>query len=99
MTTKGLVAHAGKVLQKHIPTLPVPYWIGMMGGYAFDLLSKISGKKLAISSVRVKKFCAVTQFDASKALAAGFRAPYSLQEGLGRTLGYEFGEEVDTGKS
>ena len=32
----------------------------MTGGYCFDLLAKLTGKKLAVSSVRVKKFCATT---------------------------------------
>jgi len=45
---------------------------------------------LTVSSVRVKKFCATTEFDASKALATGFKAPYTLGEGLARTLEFEF---------
>jgi GlcNAc-P-P-Und epimerase len=68
----------------------IPYFIGIMGGYGFDLLSWISGKKLRISSVRVKKFCATTQFDSTRAYESGFKAPYTLQEGLERTLHYEF---------
>ena len=34
----------------------IPYWLGLMGGYFFDLLSFIIKKKLNISSVRVKSF-------------------------------------------
>jgi nucleoside-diphosphate-sugar epimerase len=90
LTTKELVTHVGKVLEKRIPTLQVPYGLGMAGGYCFDLLSKILKKKFAISSVRVKKFCAETQFDASKTAATGFRPPYTLKEGLARTLESEF---------
>ena len=85
-----LVALVEKVLDKHIPSVHFPYWMGMMGGYCFDLLAKITGKKLAISSVRVKKFCAVTQFDSTKAMTSGFVPPYTLQEGLARTLEFEF---------
>ena len=85
-----LVAHVSKVLNKHIPTTHFPYWLGMMGGYCFDLLAKITGKKLSISSVRVKKFCATTEFDATKAHTSGFKAPYTLDEGLARTLEFEF---------
>ena len=85
-----LVALVEKVLGKHIPSTHFPYWMGMMGGYCFDLLAKITGKKLAISSVRVKKFCAVTQFDSTKAMTSGFVPPYTLQEGLSRTLEFEF---------
>jgi len=68
----------------------IPYFIGMVGGYCFDFLSWISGKNLRISSVRVRKFCATTQFDATKVLNSGFKAPFTLQEGLERTLQYEF---------
>jgi len=85
-----LVTHVEKVLNKHIPQTHFPYWIGMLGGYCFDLLAKITRKKLTISSVRVKKFCATTQFDATKVQQSGFKAPYSLKEGLRRTLEFEF---------
>lgn len=54
------------------------------------VLAKVSGKKLPISSVRVKKFCSTTEFDARKAHSCGFKAPYTLDEGLARTLEFEF---------
>ncbi|MBQ3930279.1 MAG: UDP-N-acetylglucosamine 4-epimerase, partial [Paludibacteraceae bacterium] len=66
------------------------YWLGMAGGYCFDFLAFILRKKLTVSSVRVKKFCAVTQFDSSKAMNSGFVPPYTIQEGLARTIKYEF---------
>lgn len=89
-TMNELVAHVGKVMKKQIPATHFPYWLGMMGGYCFDLLAKITGKKLTVSSVRVKKFCATTEFDAKKAHSCGFKAPYTLGEGLARTLEFEF---------
>ncbi len=85
-----LVAHVSDVLGKHIPATHFPYWIGMAGGYCFDLLAKLTGKKLTISSVRVKKFCATTEFDATKVHSCGFEPPYTLKEGLARTLEFEF---------
>ena len=85
-----LVSHVEKVLGKHIPSTHFPYWMGMMGGYCFDLLAKITGEKLTISSVRVKKFCAVTQFDSTKAMTSGFVPPFTIKEGLARTLEFEF---------
>ena len=85
-----LVSLVKKVLNKRIPSIHFPYWMGMAGGYCFDLLAKITGKKLPISSVRVKKFCATTEFDSSKMLSTGFVPPYSLEEGLTRTMEFEF---------
>lgn len=89
-TMNELVGHVSQVLNKHIPMTHLPYWLGMLGGYGFDLLALVTRKKLTVSSVRVKKFCATTQFDASKVLAAGFKAPYTLGEGLAKTLEFEF---------
>jgi hypothetical protein len=38
----------------------------------------------------IKGFCATTKFDAQAAHGSGFQAPYTLGEGLVRTLKYEF---------
>ena len=89
-TMNELITHISKVLNKRIPSTHFPYWLGMFGGKCFDLLAWVTRKKLPISSVRVKKFCATTQFDAAKAHSSGFKAPYSLGEGLARTLTFEF---------
>jgi nucleoside-diphosphate-sugar epimerase len=75
-----------------VPSFRIPYWVGLAGGYTFDVLARLTGKKLLIFSVRVKKFCTTTQFDASKAHATAFTAPFSIDEALERTLRYELGE-------
>ncbi|SPZ88655.1 NAD-dependent epimerase/dehydratase family protein [Sphingobacterium multivorum] len=89
-TTNDLVYHTGNILGKSIPTTRIPYWLGMMGGYCFDVLAFITRKKLNISSVRVKKFCAVTKYDSTKAMSTGFVPPFTLEEGLGLMLKEEF---------
>ena len=78
-----------KKMKLSIPKINIPFWLGMLGGYGFDLLAFLTRKTLSISSVRVKKFCATTQFDASKAHST-FKAPYTLEEGLNNTLEFEF---------
>jgi len=77
-------------LNKKVSGIRLPYFIGILGGLFFDLLARISRRKLAISSVRIKKFCATTQFNATAVIESGFLPPYSLSEGLHRTLYYEF---------
>lgn len=96
-TMNELVSHVSKVLNKHIPTTHYPLWMGMFGGYCFDVLAFITRKKLAISSVRVKKFCATTQFDATKVQSLAFKPPYTLAEGLARTLEFEFIHNASNG--
>lgn len=89
-TTKDLVALTSKILGKHIPSIQIPYALGMLGGYCFDVLAFITRKKLPISSVRVKKFCAVTKYDSTKMRDSGFVPPYTLEEGLSHMLKAEF---------
>lgn len=85
-----LVGVVSKVMTQHIPSFRIPYFLGMLAGYGFDFVAKISGIKPSVSSVRVKKFCATTQYDAGEAHKSGFVAPFTLEEGLSKTLDYEF---------
>lgn len=89
-TTNDLVYHTGNILQRKIPAIHIPYWLGMLGGYGFDAVAFILRRKLTISSVRVKKFCAVTQYESAKAMASGFIPPYLMEEGLRQMLKSEF---------
>lgn len=84
-----LVSVIDEKMKLRTPKIRIPYFIGMIGGYCFDIFSKITGKNLSVSSVRVKKFCATTQFNATKAHNS-FNAPYSLKQGLDKTLEHEF---------
>ena len=67
----------------------IPKFIGLILGYSADAISKL-GLRLPISSVRVKKFCASSEFSSAKNELDGFEAPYTLLEGLEKTLEAEF---------
>jgi hypothetical protein len=69
--------------------LSIPYILGLFIGILFDFLSFILRRKLPISYVRVKKFCANTQYNATKAHNE-FDAPFSLEEGFKRTINNDF---------
>ena len=93
LTMTSLLGVIEKSLNKKIPSVRIPVWLGYLGGFGFDVLAFVTRKKFAISSVRVKKFVATTQFDATKVHSSGFKAPYTLKEGMDRTLNYEFVQE------
>ena len=85
-----LVSEARKTLfGKNNVGLRLPAFLGMAIGYFADLVAKVTGKTLPVSSIRVKKFMGTTQF-ASSVGETGFVPPVSLEEGLARTLRYEF---------
>jgi len=71
----------------------VPYAIGLLGGYAFDFLAKLTGRTFPISAIRIKKFCANTQIASEKLGEIGFVSPYSLRDGLKRMILSEFKKE------
>lgn len=68
----------------------LPYWMGLMLGYVADGFTAVTGKKLPLSSIRVKKFCSSTAFASAKQDLDDFEPPYTLQEGIDRTLHSEF---------
>lgn len=70
--------------------LRIPYWLGLILGYTADLFTKVSGRTLQVSSIRVKKFISSTEFKSAKANLDGFQPPHSLTDGLERTLKSEF---------
>ena len=80
-------------------SIRIPYALGSAGGAAADVLSILLRREFPISAVRVKKFCATTQFSSSRIASSGFRPPVALREGLERTIAYEFlgGHEKELG--
>ena len=93
LTISSLIIIINKALNKKTPSIKLPIWVGFLAGYFFDLIAFLTKKKLPVSSVRIKKFISTTQFDGSKAHSSGFKPPFTLEEGLKRTLKYEFFEK------
>ena len=87
-----LVSIVNKALGKKGSVLRLPYSLGLLAGYGFDVLAKLTGKELPVSSIRVKKFCARTQFK-SRTDYLGFKPVCSLEEGLSCTVKNEFGKD------
>lgn len=72
----------------------LPYSIGLLAGYGFDLVAKIIGRPLPISSIRVKKFCKESTYNTALA-ETGFVPPVDLTEAIDRTIKYEFVDKVE----
>lgn len=69
--------------------LRIPYSMGLFLGAIADGLA-IFGIRLPISTMRIKKFCASSQFLSAKEELAGFVPPVFLRDGLQATLDAEF---------
>jgi nucleoside-diphosphate-sugar epimerase len=91
LTMNEFVSQVRKKLKGKTGVGPrLPYWVGIMLGYTADLAAKISGKNLPVSSIRVKKFVSSTEFKSANASLDNFQAPFSLIDGVNRTLQSEF---------
>jgi nucleoside-diphosphate-sugar epimerase len=86
LTTKQLVKHAEAALGKKIFPIKIPYLIGYSGGLFLDIVSKITKYKFSISAVRVKKFCATTQFSSVTIQNTNYTPKKTLAEALEITI-------------
>ena len=68
----------------------LPYLLGLIVGYTADIISKLSGRNLPVSSIRVKKFASSTEFKSAKSNLDNFQPPFLLSDGVERTLQSEF---------
>ena len=91
MSTAELVEHIWRCLGRQGKPARMPKSVAMAAGYCFDVLARVSGKRFPISAIRVRKFCESTQFKADRIAGTGFKPPYTLAEGLARTIEQEFG--------
>lgn len=67
----------------------LPFSVGYSICKCFDLVSALTGKRFAVSSIRVKKFCANSVFNTAVE-STGFVPPVPLEEALENTVRHEF---------
>jgi GlcNAc-P-P-Und epimerase len=89
---RALSSEAASRMGRRLPKFRVPYLAGYAIGTALDVAARLTGKSFPLSAVRVRKFCADTQFSAERAYASGFSPEVSLTEALARTILAEFPE-------
>ncbi|MAD12572.1 MAG: UDP-N-acetylglucosamine 4-epimerase [Flavobacteriaceae bacterium] len=72
--------------------IKIPYFFAIFFTRIIDFFAFILNTKFPVSSVRIKKFCAVTTFNSEK-MQKIFKPPYKLEQGLKNTLDFEFTNE------
>lgn len=91
-TMNSLVANVNAILGKSKKiSLRMPFAVGYVIGKGFDLAAAVTGKRFAISSIRVKKFCANSVYNTAID-QTGFIAPVPLEQALAQTVRHEFME-------
>jgi nucleoside-diphosphate-sugar epimerase len=90
LTTRELVDLMAAELGVTISARPIPLPVGLLAGRVFDLAARATRRTFPVSAIRVQKFAAETTVDASAVDRGGFARPFSIVEGLKRTLAAEF---------
>ncbi len=86
LTTRELISNVEMEIGEKIIPIKIPYVIGYFAAKSLDLIFGILKKKNPISAVRVKKFCATTQFDSATINDTGFVPQFTLENGLQITI-------------
>ena len=85
LTSGGIAKAILESLGRKPKPLTIPYALGYAMGLPFDVVIKLTGKNLPISTARIHKlFQAQTKFESDKVFATGFVPPVSLREGIER---------------
>lgn len=91
LTMDELIKHARlKLFGTSTIGVRIPRWLGMLIGHLADVLSKLLGKKLRVSALRIKKFTSSSHFTSAKPQLDSFKPPYTLHDGINRTIESEF---------
>lgn len=91
-TMNSLVANVNRILGRPEKIgFRLPFAVGYAIGKGFDLVASLTGKRFAISSIRVKKFCANSVYNTAID-RTGFVPPVPLEQALAQTVRYEFVE-------
>ena len=76
-------------------SLSMPLWLATTITLPFDLMIKITGKNVPISTSRVKKLATETYHSAKKVFQEGFKPQYSTREGLVKMVTWYKGLDRD----
>jgi nucleoside-diphosphate-sugar epimerase len=89
-TMNTLVSKVNQILGRSA-SIPfrLPFAVGYFIGKCFDAVAALTGKRFAISAIRVKKFCANSVYN-SAIDQTGFVPPVPLDQALAQTVRHEF---------
>lgn len=90
MSTKELVELTHREMGINQIKLSVPYPLALPIAYCISTISGLMRRPTEISPIRIRKFCASTQVSSVKLEKINFGKPFSLVDGLKRTISHEF---------
>ena len=90
MDTHTLVGLIRSCLNQPGSVRRIPKSAALACGYLLDLVARLTGRTFPISAIRIRKFCESTQVRAERVAQSGFIPPFTLRDGLTRTIQFDF---------
>jgi nucleoside-diphosphate-sugar epimerase len=87
LTTRAISETIASFLKSKIH-FTIPRGLGILAGFPFDILIKVTGKNFPISSARIKKLGTQTYHSAEKIFNYGFVPTYTTKEGLEKMVAW-----------
>lgn len=85
LTTAELVSLVRRELDRGAnEALRIPYPVALGGAVLLDAVARLTGREFAVTTAKVRRFCAVTVYETSVG-RTGFSAPVPMPEALRRT--------------
>lgn len=97
LTTREIGEHIAGFLGKRI-AFTLPMSMAVLFGLPFDLLIKLTGKNLPVSSARIRKLGTQTYHSAKRIFSEGFKPRYSSVDGLEKMVEWYKQEKHSAGK-
>jgi GlcNAc-P-P-Und epimerase len=92
LTTRELVSLIARTAGVREPRLKIPLPVALPVASIFDMIGSVTGKDLPVTTARIKKFNTSTIYRADPIRSRGFAAPFSISEGLDRSIRWYFDE-------
>lgn len=86
LTTRELVQCIAGALGVRVPGIRIPKSMALTCALPFDVVAKMTGRDLPLTAKRIRKFTDATHHLAERIREQGCRAPFSLEEGIRRTI-------------
>jgi nucleoside-diphosphate-sugar epimerase len=88
LSTGELVRCIAHSLKVSVPFVRIPKPLALACAFPFDVVAKATGADLPLTAKRIDKFTSPTHHLAGKIRAIGYEPPYSLEEGIRKTVAW-----------
>lgn len=97
LTTRELVQCIAGALGVRVPSVRIPKSVALTCTLPFDAIAKVTGKDLPLTAKRIRKFTDATHHLAERIREQGYKATFTLEEGIRMTVAWYLEQQQERG--